>query len=483
MSATWGRLAGSTATFAVEVRLLSDDDKVASVDPDDSGSWGALRIWANGANLTGHIETDEVVSSLHWYMLPMCEWFVENWDPLLHEERLPMPEVVDGVSGIERMAQQRFIDEHDEDVLDQAVRLWWRRHNLSVGVMGSVLPATIIRRWGDQIEISMSTRRQVGVPEHVLFAGGVTERVPVRDVADALREMLVAVSHELVRRNPGSQRLGDLRSAIDRLNDPGRAADRLELLGAPASIAVQLASALEVAGETSIAMAPPVALLFGTLAPEVREEDVESLSKFVEEMPDRPVVIPKGYASTSDLDGLRPGPMGSTLGEDAWSDLAPPTERPVDIERILDGMGVVIKDVELSDANVRSVCVLSGDRAAMAINPRFAHGEATRVRRFSLAHELCHLLVDFERAVSLAIASGPWAPLDLEQRANAFAAAFLMPSSLVGEVVRGSASRDARDLAELVAREFVVPFTSAIDRLRNLGEFSHSEADRLKGTR
>jgi hypothetical protein len=35
------------------------------------------------------------------------------------------------------------------------------------------------------------------------------------------------------------------------------------------------------------------------------------------------------------------------------------------------------------------------------------------------------------------VASGPWAPLAVEQRANAFAAAFLMPSWWLGTVVGG----------------------------------------------
>ncbi len=116
----------------------------------------------------------------------------------------------------------------------------------------------------------------------------------------------------------------------------------------------------------------------------------------------------------------------------------------------------------------------------MAINPSFAHGEAPEVRRFSLAHEFCHLLVDRERATSLAIASGPWAPRDLEQRANAFAAAFLVPSPLVGELVRGSTSHAPRDVAGHVAKELEVSFTSAVDRLRNFGVLTPSEADRLK---
>lgn len=53
------------------------------------------------------------------------------------------------------------------------------------------------------------------------------------------------------------------------------------------------------------------------------------------------------------------------------------------------------------------------------------------VRRFSLAHELCHILYDWNRTEPLAVISGYLAPLGLEreQRANSFAVRFLCPES------------------------------------------------------
>lgn len=55
------------------------------------------------------------------------------------------------------------------------------------------------------------------------------------------------------------------------------------------------------------------------------------------------------------------------------------------------------------------------------------------VRRFSLAHELCHLLVDFRNREPLAVLSGYLNDLALEreQRANAFAVRFLCPQKVL----------------------------------------------------
>ncbi len=318
MSTTWGRLAGSTGVFAVEVRLIDDLDPVASVDADESASWGALRLWANGSNLTSHREADEEVTSLHWYLLPICEWLVRNWDALLHQERLPRPDVVDGVGGIERMAQQRLIGDDEEDALDVEVRDWWQRHNLAVGALGSVLPPTIIRRWGDHAEISMSARRQVSVPEHVVFPGSFVERVNVGAVAGALGEMLEAVSHELVRRRPASSRLAELRQAVGDLQRPDRAVSRLALPGAPTAIARELATTLESSGSV-IEAAPPIALLFGSLDPDVTAEDIVAISSFVSTLPDRDVQLDRSL-SQQGLE-LAPGPWAApsaTTGGPRW---------------------------------------------------------------------------------------------------------------------------------------------------------------------
>jgi Zn-dependent peptidase ImmA (M78 family) len=98
-----------------------------------------------------------------------------------------------------------------------------------------------------------------------------------------------------------------------------------------------------------------------------------------------------------------------------------------------------------------------------------------------MAHELGHLLLDRALARAVAIVSGPWAPIDVEQRANAFAAAFLMPIQLLLPAIQkeGGDPHDPKTVAR-VARRLRVSLTSLADRLRNLRLISHEEADDLK---
>jgi Zn-dependent peptidase ImmA (M78 family) len=81
----------------------------------------------------------------------------------------------------------------------------------------------------------------------------------------------------------------------------------------------------------------------------------------------------------------------------------------------------------------------------------------------------------------LAIASGPWAPAAIEQRANAFAAAFLMPTWLLREeLANANAPADDPETIRSVSAELRVSLSSLVDRLYNLGELTSDERIQLR---
>lgn len=102
--------------------------------------------------------------------------------------------------------------------------------------------------------------------------------------------------------------------------------------------------------------------------------------------------------------------------------------------------------------------------------------------RFTLAHELAHLLLDRERGVDLALTSGDWAPQAIEQRANAFAAAFLMPTNLVRAALKEveGQSNDYETVRGMATR-LRVSVASLADRLYNLNLLSRDDRDIIRG--
>jgi len=89
------------------------------------------------------------------------------------------------------------------------------------------------------------------------------------------------------------------------------------------------------------------------------------------------------------------------------------------------------------------------------------------VRRFSLAHELCHLIVDFNRREPLATLSGflTEGGLKREQRANGFAARLLCPERAVKKLTRDHSPIEA---AKLLIERFGLHFEAARLYLKNI---------------
>ena len=138
--------------------------------------------------------------------------------------------------------------------------------------------------------------------------------------------------------------------------------------------------------------------------------------------------------------------------------------------------------VDLDDTNLRAVSLLSlTGSTAVLVNSRYRWGPADSVQRFTLAHELAHLLLDQDRAGDIVVASGPWAPVEVEQRANAFAAALLMPLPLInGAAARLTEPLVTRTAVLQIATELKVSLSAVISRLQNLGYLGADEADALR---
>jgi Zn-dependent peptidase ImmA (M78 family) len=172
------------------------------------------------------------------------------------------------------------------------------------------------------------------------------------------------------------------------------------------------------------------------------------------------------------LSQLPPGEQGSRLGEEACELLSGDGGGWVDVESVMSRLDIAVSEIEISDPEVRAVSVFGPtQRPHVFLNARTRWGQSSPVQRFTLAHELCHLLLDREYGGELAIATGPWAPLGIEQRANAFAAAFLMPTWLLRDALTSEAARaDDPDTIRSVSAQLHVSASSLIDRLYNLGD-------------
>jgi Zn-dependent peptidase ImmA (M78 family)/transcriptional regulator with XRE-family HTH domain len=146
--------------------------------------------------------------------------------------------------------------------------------------------------------------------------------------------------------------------------------------------------------------------------------------------------------------------LAGVVREELGLGRAPIGDLPALVERHL-GLGAVTWPV---GKTVSGLCAHGADVALMLVSSSFPVGH----QRFTTAHELAHHLVGDPREVIIesdvfAVSTPP------ERRANAFAAALLMPADGVREVA-GDRPIDDVVLAELM-REFGVSYTALLYRL------------------
>ena len=136
------------------------------------------------------------------------------------------------------------------------------------------------------------------------------------------------------------------------------------------------------------------------------------------------------------------------------------------LEEIFAEVDVPIVSVNFDDPGVRgAVMGYPRGRPVVLVNRSSPRNRSRAGRRFTLAHELCHVLFDQGNQRALGLLDGSWAPDGIEQRANAFAAMILMPPKLVLATIDrlGAAARIA-DLAKV----FETSPTATREHLRNL---------------
>lgn len=510
----WEMQAGDPATFAFALGFArnphGDRDRVGQ---DEGASWGYFSIWAGGENLCAHMEQGEVLDAAHWYMLPLIEWLIDHWDPLLHEEKLPLQNA--GSSAAESLTRTKnpplLLKEVDEfDWLDDWAG-WWHRHSLRAGREGGVFPDIFLRRYRDALEISTGTEPVADIPEHVFFlAPNRAHHVDPVSAAQSLYAVLTTAVQELRRRVPESDRVAAAEARLENLRSPDRRLGRMAWvagLGTDVELYARIAEEVDAAlapvqdevreeiigpGASSdlvIYGSPYARLLYGSVSPSTTIEDVVKLThlliaNYVQNA--RPWLVALEFddlrALEREVRQLTPGEQGSRIGERACELLATPSTTWIDIQGALDRLDIKWSHVDLTDDEVRAVSVFGPtQKPHIFCNRRTYWGPSIEVERFTLAHELCHLLLDREWGDRLAVASGPWAPLAIEQRANAFAAAFLMPSWLLRNTITqlGQTVDDPETIATL-ARQLRVSVSSLVDRLYNLGEITVEDRLRLR---
>jgi Zn-dependent peptidase ImmA (M78 family) len=178
---------------------------------------------------------------------------------------------------------------------------------------------------------------------------------------------------------------------------------------------------------------------------------------------------------------VAPWDEGYGLARDILDELDPrPDSEKTEIETIIRTLGIKTVDENFGVDGPRGVAIAGpGYSPTILINCEHLMNTEPSGIRFTLAHELCHLLFDREKARPIVHASTPWAERAVEQRANAFAAMLLMPLD------RLTLQADSEDVESLqsdvrrLTRKLEVSRTALIRHLANISKISGAAMETL----
>jgi hypothetical protein len=489
---------GERDRFALEMRLLADPDGEPFAPLDSVGSWGEWRLWVNGLNLTEHdltLPSGLVVRQdrATWYLAPLLRWLASSWTPLLHEERLPtrMPRHRDARSAY-LSAMSRHADNPGQFAPWQD---WAARHALRSAAEGGIVPDVFLRRIGDDIEFSWGDRWQPGAEDaDYVIEPGVTH-CDVAEVANALDRALTVVADAPAWRGHAWHR--DLREriearpSVDALDEP--LAWYFDGPTRPGAVTNIFRHTIDPHGDETdpphgfvahaITRLSPAAAMFGAVSPRISEQAAARLQAVI-----------TGCLGGNDSDELashiravpawrsaQPWEEGYSLALELLDDLdRAEVADPIDLDDLVGRWAIACREEALDGDGPLGVAVAGPDLTpTIVINQDHPTNRHEYGRRFTLAHELCHILHDRDRAGRVVHGSTRWAPLAIEQRANAFAAMLLMPPAAIRGTFRPRPGGATRADVIACARALHVGFRAAIQHLGNQGYISDDERDRL----
>jgi Zn-dependent peptidase ImmA (M78 family) len=498
-------LSGDRGRFAFKLAFHADPDEGRGATHAESLSWGSFEVWAGGQNLCEHSEQGDVVSAVHWYMLPWLEWLVANWDYLLHESRLPVRNAA--ADAWDSLAETAFppdwLELDDEGKWRATWTGWWNRHCILAARQGGLFPNVFIRRWQDLVELSWGPVRLAGQPPFYRFlASKGFRRYGVEEVSSAFFDVIEGAVSHLRKTLPHSERIEALersaralaqtsvvkRVAIlsqfdeERWTGIEREAQHEHPEEAFQAIFTGDATALAVTGAGS------AALMFGCTSPTLSANDIRLLvGRLIElyshegESEDLAKLVHPEPLESSDA---RPWHQGYKLADDFLETCGLVSDETefIDVEGLCQGLGVQLRPLPLEDREIRAIAIAGPHHSpAVCLNEHHDTFQWPSGKRFSLAHELCHLLYDRSYGRRLALASGPWAPRDLERRANSFAAELLMPAELVRRLhAKMEVPLASCDAILRLSNRMHTSFTATLEHIANLRLISESERDQVR---
>jgi len=392
-------------------------------------AWSGARLFFADDLIWATETEDDDEAPLYWSWFDLLEYLTSYWPWLVLEQNYPIP-VNPSYPGKLYEAAERRWEAFSESVVEEEdilVYAFTMRHDLAFALNGAFVPSVMILRRGNDCQLSFESPKK----DYIRPIQEVIKTLEsVGDLlADIVGEKSPGYAGEIVRKwRQKDRRIDELK--LDILSGMDSEA-RKRLEGGVAPEEYWDVSSDGVYGDSEFAAAARMtSAVFSPAIQKTLIEQIRSVGHYETYVLD---ALAAKAVSVIDPDA-RPYVQGYSLAEWLRNELDMNEEQPVDPERILKEWSVDIRDIELHDSarDLDAVAAWGPRHGPVVImnsseGARCSHAYG---RRTTLAHEICHLLLDREHGLPMAEVLGGRTPESLEQRARAFAAEFLLPRRL-----------------------------------------------------
>lgn len=433
------RQIGDLKTLQIDLELFSDEEHPCSM------IWGNLTLILKGEPLWC-VETDQGDQApVTWAWIDLLEFLGDKWPWLVLEEQYPIPINPPHPGTMRREAEKRWESMGEEQYLDEDETLFnfETSHDLSLGLKGIFLPSLFVLRQGTRIWVCNQETQLLTSFEFI--------KKYLTELGDFLADFVSTVEHNRAKR------------AVQRWKNRGERVDELFLklrTGMPEELRLKLENGispidfweLENTWKNDDNELLAAARMSGGV---VSTEDQKTFLHNIKRASNRETSALDKISETilSKLDKeSRAYEQGYQVAQMLRQELNLEDESRAEPETLLNQWGVDILELKLDRCPVDAVAVWGKNHGPVIIlntgeggRPAHKHG-----RRSTLAHEICHLLVDRQGALPCSEVLGGFTPSYPEKTANACAAEFLIPRQSAVEKIRqcGSLLEALEELSE-----------------------------------
>lgn len=412
-------------------------------------AFGDLKAWVGPNLIWGRIE-DTTIYGIDWYWDELLDVLARSWRFLIFEESYPLGLLPSVPQLLRGKVREKWLGMPDEiiNAEDNSVLGFEMAHDLSKSLEGTIAPMLLLFREGNLMLAATSH----GV-----------ERLPFNSTLSTLEDLGNLIASKIAK-TPNKRAENILRAWNDRCNVS--VVDRVEISSSlPKSTLATITkeNKFEEFWEIGPDNFEPnelmaAARMVGKL---LSDDDTRTVIESIKRLPSTKTIRLDEVSVAAEKQLIIHATaiaheQGRSLA--AWMRLLPgivENDDTVDPEQLLRIWNVKVGEIDLKSENLDALCCWGARHGpCILVNKNGRLAQYPTGRRSTLAHEICHLLVDRVGSLPLTEALGGDVPEIPEQRANAFAAELLLPRDRAQKIWLESESVDDA-LAEVSTRYHV----------------------------